>query len=474
MRIGGKLYRKDNTSMAGSLTQTLAHFASSLRYEDLPQATIDAAKRLTLDCLGTALAARALGAGCHEVLAVMRELGGTPQSSIIGDSAKISAPNAAFANGALVHALNFDPVGENVGHTGVVCLAAPLAIAQARAPVTGREFLTAAVVASEIFARVISPALQPKRLVYEALLTGQYFAYFGAAAGAGRVLGLDPVKMQSAFGLALMQVSGTRQVLAEGDAPAKAIYGAYPNHSGVLAALLAEAGLGAEIDALDGKAGFYVMTTGVALDPKLATDGLGTHYRFLETQFKPWPTSGIITPFIEAALELCATHDLKPDDIEHVGISCTSWMRQWCEPIAERRSPSNAAAAANSIQFAIAKALVHRRVVLSDFTPEGLKDEAARNMAQKIDHRFDESAVGGDVAVRTTGGSELRTSVETPLGDPRRPMSRERLIAKFRDCCSYVDHLQEKDVDVLISLIDNLEDVNDVSALAAAPKGIGN
>jgi 2-methylcitrate dehydratase PrpD len=457
--------------MASSLTQKLAQFASTLRYDDLPSEVVVAAKRLTLDCLATALAARALGDGCRETLTVMKDLGGTPQSSIIGDSAKISAPNAAFANGALVHALNFDAVADNIGHTGVVCLVGPLAVAQARAPVSGREFLTGAVVAAEIFARTISPAVQPKRLVHEALLTGQYYGYFAAAAGAGRILRLDPGKMHSAFGLALMQVSGTRQVLAEGDAPAKAIYGAYPNHAGVLAALLAEAGLGAEINALDGKAGFYVMSTGGAFDANLATEGLGTHFRFLETQFKPWPTSGVIAPFIEAALDLRSKHNLKPADIDQVEVAGASWMRQWCEPVSERRSPSNAASAANAIQFATAKALVNGRVVLADVTPKGLKDEPVLKMAQKIDYRFDDNIVGGAIAVRTTSGNELKASVEKPLGDPAHPMSTEQLVAKFRDCCSYVDHLKDKDVDALITFIDKLERADDVSALSAAPRG---
>lgn len=456
--------------MTDSLTRRLAGFAASLTYADLPPDVVDAAKRLTLDTLGTALAATALADGCREVVDVMSALGGTPQSSIIGTGIKVGAPNAAFANGALAHGLNYDAVGDEVGHTGVVCLSAPLAIAEARAPVSGERFLTAVVVAAEVFARVVSAAMQPKRHIAQAILSGQYYGYFAAAAGAGSVLGLSPAAMHSAFGLALMQVSGSRQVLAEGDAPAKSIYGAFPNHGGVLAALLAEAGLAAEVNALDGSAGFYVLSSGGTFEPSILTDGLGTHYRFMETQFKPWPTSGVISAFIEAAIDLARAHDLGAGDIAAVEIAGHSHMRQWCEPIAERRRPANASAAANSTLFATAKALVHRDVVLADFTPAGLRDEVALGVADRTTYRFDDAVTGAVVSVRTASGSVLEAAVEKPLGDPARPMSRARLVAKFRDCCSYVAHLQAADVDGLIAFIDSLDQAEDVARLSAAPR----
>src|SRR3990172_8235203 len=135
-------------------TRALAEFAASLSYDDLPAEVMDVTKRMILDSLGTALAATTLGDGCKESMSVMRELGGKPESTILGIGEKVSAPNAAFANGALVHALNYDPIGTHVGHLGVVCLAAPLAMAEAVGRVTGRELLTASVVACEITARV--------------------------------------------------------------------------------------------------------------------------------------------------------------------------------------------------------------------------------------------------------------------------------------------------------------------------------
>ena len=55
-------------------------------------------------------------------MAVMSRLAGPPESTILGLGTKVSPTNAAFANGALVHALNYDPIGSEIGHVGVVGL----------------------------------------------------------------------------------------------------------------------------------------------------------------------------------------------------------------------------------------------------------------------------------------------------------------------------------------------------------------
>ena len=111
----------------------------------------------------------------------MSDLGGRPESTIIGAGHKVSAPNAAFANGALVHALNYDPIGTEIGHVGVVCLAAPLAMAEAIGGLPGTEFLTASAVACEISARITAAIARTGRRPSERFLSGQLLSYFGAA-----------------------------------------------------------------------------------------------------------------------------------------------------------------------------------------------------------------------------------------------------------------------------------------------------
>lgn len=454
-------------------TQALAAFAAALSYDDLPAEVVATLKRMLLDSLGAALAATTLGDGCRESVAVMRALGGPPESTVLGFGAKVAAPNAAFANGALVHALNYDPIGPEVGHLGVVCLVAPLAMAEAAGGVSGRALLAASAAACEVTARVTAAIARTGRHPSEKYMAGQLLGYFGAAAGAGRVLGLDAGRMRSALGLALMQLAGSRQVVLSGDPPAKAIYGAFPNQAGVLAALLAREGLGADVDVLGEPAGLYAMIYGGACDAGALTEGLGAEYLLTGAQFKPWPTSGNVHAFIEAAGAL-ARDGLDPAEVAAVEVVTQSHLRPWCEPLEARRRPENAAAAANSIPFCVAKALAQGDVRLADFTAEGLRDEAAIALAERVTYRLDDALEGGVVAVRTHGGARREAHVATPLGHPSRPVSRARLVAKFRDCCAQAVHPVGDDrAEAIVAMIDGLETLDDVGRLAALADGGG-
>lgn len=446
------------------ITEAFARFGSALAYDDLPAELVVALKLVVLDTLGTTLAAGTLGAACREVVAVMQQMGGAPESTIIGFRGKVPAVNAAFANGAMAHALNFDAIGG--GHLGVL-VPAPLAVAERAGRVSGREYLAALAAGAEVTAR-INAALAAKGVnANEKFLEGQLVSTFGAAVSAGRVLRLAPDKMLSALGLALMQANGSMQVVVGGDPPAKAIYAAFPNKGGVLAALLSKEGVGAECEALEGEAGFFTMYYGGNFDASVLTEGLGERFQCLDVRFKPWPTSGALHPFVEAAMTLRSRHQLEASAIDRVHFRAGPRRREWIEPIAGRRHPANAAAAANSIPFGIAKALVNGNVTLSDFSAEGLQQPGALAIADRTGYTLDE-ALGGSavIEVTTKAGERYVERVDHPLGSTEHPMSHDQLVAKFRDCVTHaVRPPSEQAVRQVIDRVGRLDELPDVSAI---------
>lgn len=452
------------------ITDQLARFASCLNYADIPEDVILGVKRIFLDTLGTTLAASTLGVGCKEVVEVAVALGGRPESTIFGSVHKVAASHAAMANGALAHALNYDAIGPQVGHVGLVAMT-PLALAESIGGVSGKRFLSALTAGAEVTSRITAAQAETGEPSSVAFLSGQLFGYFGAAAGAGHILRIDARQMCSAFGIALMQAAGTMQVVIGGDPPAKAIYAAFPNQGGTLAAMLARAGLCAEVEALEGPAGLYEMVYQGRYVGRMVTDGLGSEYLLMQAQFKPWPTSGVIHPFIEAA-SLLVGQGARADDLEAIEIVGASRIAPWCEPADERRRPTNAASAANSIQFNVAKVLLQGTLTLSDFTSDGIKDERALAVADRTRVTFNESQRGGCVRVRTLDGRALEAQVEAPLGHPSRPMSDEQLMCKFVDCCRHAAlPLSEADIELLIDAVYNLERLDDVSQLATMANG---
>lgn len=452
-------------------THALADFAVALRFADIPPSVVAITKRMILDALGAAIAASTLGPGCAASMKVMQALGGPAESTILGLGAKAAAPNAAFANGALVHALNYDPAGAETGHLGVVCLVAPLAMAEAVGNVSGAAFLTASIVACEVKARITAALVRAGVQPSNKFMPGQLLSYLPCAAGAAKILGLDAERFRSAFGLALMQSAGSRQPVLTGDPPAKAIYGAFPNQAGVLAARLAEAGLGADMDVLNPPAGLFTMVYGDKGDRSVITAKLGRDYLLTDVEFKAWSASNHVTPFIEAACEIAA-QGVAAQDIATIEVVAHPLVQPWCEPLAQRRRPDNAAAAGNSIPFCVAKTLAHGDLGLADFTDDGLKDATAHAVADKLTYRLDENMKGGAVSVVTRDGKRIEKHIPIPLGHPSRPISDERLRDKFRDCCKHsATPLPARNVEALIQMVDTLESLDDIARLTALATG---
>ena len=270
--------------------------------------------------------------------------------------------------------------------------------------------------------------------------------------------------MESALGLALMQMSGSRQIVLSGDPPAKAIYGAFPNQAGVMAALLAKEGLGAQCDIFGPPAGLYAAIYGGDCIVSALSDELGARFLLDDTEFKPWPSSNQVHPFIQAALGIAPK--VTPADIASIEIVCHSRLRPWCEPAEKRQRPDNAAAAADSIQFCVTSALVDGDVTLTTFTAEGLRNPDVLALAPRVTVRVDDTAKGATVSVEAKDGAKHSSHIEAALGSCQSPISDEQLQGKFRDCClRSATALREDQISCLIDMVYGLHDLSDVASL---------
>ena len=381
---------------------------------------------------------------------------------------------AALANGATVHALNYDAIGASGGHPGAFGLTAPLALAERAGGIDGKEFIASLVAGVEVEMRAVAALIEAGVDTRQNFLEGQVLSYLGATLSAGRVLRLNADQMDSALGLMLMQVSGTRQVVLYGDPPSKGIYAAFPNQGGVLSALMAKEGLEGRCAAIEGQAGLFNMFYGGVYAPDALRGGLGERFHILETVFKPWATSGMCHPFIDAALKLREERHIDPASIQRIHLTGHPQTKNWFEPVEERREPTTAASAANSIVFGTAKALINGEVTLADFTPEGMAQPDVLQLAQRMEHSYDDSLEqrNGIMEVFTTSGAHLTQRVDVPLGQPDNPLSDEQLAAKFRDCASHsLLPVSSEAVERAIEMAFNLEDLSDVSALADVVSG---
>ena len=92
-----------------SVTKELVRFAVETNFDALPNEAAHEAKRVFLDSVGCALGGIAVDKGRFSVQ-FARALGGASESTILGVGDKVSSAAAAFANGELINALDWDSV----------------------------------------------------------------------------------------------------------------------------------------------------------------------------------------------------------------------------------------------------------------------------------------------------------------------------------------------------------------------------
>ena len=376
---------------------------------------------------------------------------------------------AAFTNGALAHALNYDVLG--AGYAGLIPPAV-VAAADCNETTSGQDVVTAMAAGIELVTR-IQDATSHIVKTYDRMIDGQLQTYFGCAVAAAKTMRLPAEAIDSALGIALMQAAGPMQITLDGDPEAKAYYGAFPNQAGLQSALLAREGLQAACNTFSGTAGLFRLFYNVETADDAIFSGLGKDYRMRRVRFKRWPTSAAFAEFMKSTHDIRTEEQLQPDHIARIEIVTNPTMRVWFEPRDARRAPENAAAAGNSAPFAIAAVLANGDFTLSDLTQNGLAQAPVRRIAGRIEARFTQS-VGkpSHLAITTEQGATFERSVDLAPHSTLPWLDFDGVRAKFTKC---LEHAHDRSLTAraadIVSLIENLDELTDCRRLSRVLAG---
>lgn len=231
-------------------TRELAEFAAEFPVERIPPDVIHMSERCLLDYLGISLAAwdEPTVRITHEVT---RALGGTGQASLLnGELAPVTS--AALVNGVASHVLDFDDTHDpTILHGTGPVMSAALALAELVAA-SGRSLIAAHSIGFDVAARV-ALAVHPEHYDQGFHVTGTA-GTIGAAAAAGRLLGLDAGEMANALSAAAAQAAGLREMFGS---MSKSLHAGKAAANGVLSALLAQRGWVSAAAGLEGARGYW-------------------------------------------------------------------------------------------------------------------------------------------------------------------------------------------------------------------------
>lgn len=435
-------------------TRELSEYIVRTKLDDFSEKVVDATKRVLLDWIGCALGAA--DASSVEVMAsFLSETGGSRQASILGSGRKTSVLNAALINGMMSHVLDFDDANSLVRtHPSAPLVPAVLAVAEKnRCP--GRDLIAPLVVGYEVTIRI---GLALGRQYYDAgWHATSVLGRFGAAAGVGKLLGLDANQMCRALSLSATQAGGLRDVFGT---MAKPFHAGKAAMDGILSATLAQRGFSAPMDILDEVSGFARVFSG-EYDPAKITDGLGENHQILSTSFKPYAACLLVHPVIDALIRIKSEHRLDASTIMGIHLEVAPLNMK----VAGNLDPRDGTEAKFSIPFGAALALLHGRANEGDFKGSVLQDPEIRALMKTIQVSVAPSLSETETNTRVVlkDGRTLEKHVSIPKGDPLNPLTFEELETKFRSLAEPVIGMVK--AKKIVDMIHHLDRLNALARL---------
>jgi 2-methylcitrate dehydratase PrpD len=441
----------------------LAQRIAAMRYEDLPPEALHWAKVAIIDTLACGLAGAPEDA-TRIAEKVAAACSGSGPSLLWGSNRRMGALDAAVINGTAGHALDYDDVNNTIGgHPSVPILPAIIALGEMLGA-SGKDILLAYVTGFEAQAAIGKAVnVYHYRKGWHPTAT---LGVFGAAAASARLLNLDVQHTATTLAIAASLSSGLK---ANFGTMVKPLHAGHCSRNGLYAALMAKEGFTAADDAFEHKHGFFELFNGAgnyhvekmlenwANPLDVLAPGIG---------LKQYPCCASTHSAIDAMLILRERHGLTPERVQIIeSITHAAALAH-----TDRPDPKTALDAKFSVQYCVARALMHGTVTFDHFADSALTQPELRALLARVQsrpHDYEPKGMAehyqGVVNITTTDGQRFSARVDQPLRGPRNLAPPDRLESKFRDCALRV--LRPETVAPLYQQLNTLEALANVRTL---------
>ena len=405
-------------------TQTIAAFVVDTRTHDVPAVAMNEATRTLVNILAVSISASE-HTSSKRIVEWTRAEGATPRATIIGSDLRTSPTIAAEVNGFLAHLQDYDDTHfPTVLHPSAPVWPAVLAAAEERGA-TGADTLAAFAMGEELACR-LAMSVHPWHYDAGWHITGTV-GVLGAAAGAGRLLGIDAAAMVNALGLAGTQAGGVREVFGT---DGKAWHAAKAASNGYQAAALAARGMNAAPDIIDGRRGFWAVLSPNGHEPGRLVDDLGAHWELTRNGLKPYANGVVSHPIQDAVIRLRNEHALTPDMVATIEARVCPLVIE----LMNRAEPHTGLEGKFSFQHCAAAALVDGAGHDAQFTDARVNDPVIAAVRARVSAIIDSAIPEHEVfvTITLTDGRQVSAHVEHASGSPENPLTDAVLDTKFR------------------------------------------
>jgi len=454
-----------------SVSRELAERIARFHPRQVPADVLAHARLYLLDTLGAMLVASAPKYPASRIIMkLVRELGGTPESTLVGQGARTSCVNAALANATLGYYCDIEP--HHVGailHGLAVVVPTSLAVGE-RQKSDGRRVLASIVLGVEVAARV-SYAMDPVALYNRGFHPSAVAGAFGAAAAAGYLFRLSPERQAVALGLAMQQASG---LLAWANDPTEHSRPFNPGlaaRNGTTAACLARLGFGGPPAPFEGKYDAFTAFSGSA-NPDALRDGWGERFHLPEFAYKLYSSCAFTHPGLDAMLSLAADEKLAAAEVERIVLR---FPKNGAHMIDDNPLKSHCA------QYILPVGLVFGRVIIDDILFDRKRHPEVARLSRgtqlvhdpALDAHYPERYTSV-VELSLKDGRTLSRRVEHAKGTRENPLTPDEVRAKyFRLTAPVIPHARAQAIMAAVDGIDRAPDLASLAALLRRPMGAG-
>jgi len=452
----------------------LCKFMVDTKYEDISLEEVNYAKTWIMDTMAITIGGSGQE-GIPEIVRMVRKQGGKRESLIPFYGGRVPAPMAAFAIGPMTRALDMGDISPG-GHNSEYVFPALLAATGLKRKVTGKEFITAFIVGTEVLNRIGSAHLLPMPMDRGMAIQGGHYI-FGATAGVANLLGLNLEQTMNAMGIVrAMTQPWDMQMYQEATLVVRVHHG-FVAQDAINACLLAKAGITGPHNIMLGPRGYLQAFSSWETNPGLLTNGLGKTWTV--TSFKLYMGCYCAHSAVGAVLDLVKVHNIDPKNITAIRIDTSpiNWMMTG-QP-EDKWNPQTVFECQFSMPYMVATAVITRRVFIDSYSEKARVRQDVRNLMKKIEITPKDELMRLEpprmlFASRPTivlkDGREYTKEALFPRGTPDNPMSKDEFLTKFRRCAAFsACKLSDAVVDQLIDKFTHLESVKDIVAEIIEP-----
>lgn len=389
-------------------------------------------------------------------------------ATVVGTGCRFSAASAALVNGTMAHAIDYDDILTTTrSHPSAVLVPTVLAMGESLRS-SGRQVIGAYLVGLEVIDKVGSLVAFPQYA--QGWHTTSTIGVFGAAAAAGKLLGLSERELKMALGAAASMAGGLKKNFGTMTKP---LHCGLAAQSGIMAATLAADGFTASEEVFDGDEGYAKVLTGHPVTSGLLKFGDPFAVISPGLYFKRYPCCFGTHRAIDAILEIKAQNPwLKADDVAK--ITCTAPATSFTALIHD--CPQTGLEAKFSMQYTVAAGFLDGSINVHSFSEDKVRRREVQSLMSRV-HKAEDPALavmdsdGTDrrfveLTLETTGSQILRKRVTRSKGSADHPLSPEEMSEKFMECGKGMISAERQRA--TLEMLRRLEELKDVSELMAS------